>query len=688
LLEGGLVVAFILLLMLGDLRAGLIVASVIPLSMLGAFALMHGFGISGNLLSLGAIDFGLVVDGAVVVVEGALAAMAAQKLAGGEAMAAVAKEVGRPVTLGVVIIAVVYVPVLLLEGVEGKMFRPMALTVLFAIGTALILTFTWVPALGALMLRQGARREPFVPRKLAILYAPVARFMTPRPALAGAAVALLIALGAALAVTRGAEFIPRLEEGDLAIQITRPPSVSLAEAVRGTSAVEKTLLAFPDVERVVSRTGSPDVATDVMGIEQSDVMVMLKPRAQWVTGRDAASFAAAFEPALQKALPGAAFGFTQPIEMRVGELIGGVRSDVGVKLFGDDLGTLRRLSARLASVIADTEGAADVRAEPISGLRMLSLRPDTLKMARLGVRPEQIADFIDTLRIGRPVGKLIQGERRFDVMVRVQSPPAADPYPMSRLRVPLDGGRVILLGDVVDITEESGPAQVSREQARRRVVVEANVRGRDLASFVNELRARIERLELPAGYYVEYGGAYESLERATKRLALIVPATLVTILVLLYLAFGAIRPALLILLNVPAAASGGIFALSIRGMDLSISAAVGFLALFGVATLNGVVLLSAARHRQKLGLPPLEATLRAAEERLRPVLTTALVAALGFLPMALATGTGAEVQRPLATVVIGGLMTATLATLIGLPALYARFGGAPATEESAEAQAR
>jgi cobalt-zinc-cadmium resistance protein CzcA len=307
---------------------------------------------------------------------------------------------------------------------------------------------------------------------------------------------------------------------------------------------------------------------------------------------------------------------------------------------------------------------------------MLSLRPDRLKMARLGVRPEQLQSFVESLRTGRTLGKLIHGERRFDVVMRVKDTPAADPFPMSVLRIPLDDGRVVLLGDVADIVEESGPAQVSREQAKRRVVIEANVRARDLASFVSELKTRIGKVELPPGYYIEYGGEYENLARAALRLALIVPATLVTILVLLYLAFGALKPALLILLNVPAATSGGVFALALRGMDLSISAAVGFLALFGVATLNGVVLLSAIRQKQALGLAPLDASSQAAEERLRPVLTTAFVAALGFLPMALATGTGAEVQRPLATVVIGGLVTATLITLIGLPALYARFGGA------------
>ncbi|MEZ4220913.1 MAG: CusA/CzcA family heavy metal efflux RND transporter [Polyangiaceae bacterium] len=675
LLEGGLVVALVLLLMLGDLRAGLLVASVIPLSMLGAFLLMQQTGVSGNLLSLGAIDFGLVVDGAVVIVEGALAAMATRKLSGRDAMGTVAGEVGRPVTMAVVIIAIVYLPVLLLEGVEGKLFRPMALTVLFAIGTALVLTFTWIPAMGGLVLKRAHTSEPWLARKLGSLYEPVAAFVTPRWKLASVGLLALLLIGSVVAAGRGAEFVPRLEEGDLAIQITRPPSVSLEEAIRGTTAVEQALAQFPEVERVVSRTGSPDVATDVMGVEQSDVMVMLKPRSEWVTADDAAGFAEVFEPVLSKALPGAAFGFTQPIEMRVDELIGGVRSDVGVKIFGDDLAVLRRAADKISAVIAATPGAADVRAEPISGLSMLTLRPDPVKMGRMGVTPEQIERFIESLRIGRPVGKLIQGERRFDVMMRMAEVPAGDPEPMAQLRVPLGDGRFVLLGDVVDINEQSGPAQVSREQARRRVVVEANVRGRDLASFVQELQSRIRQVELPPGYFIEYGGEYENLARATERLALIVPATLLAILVLLYLAFGALRPALLIFINVPAAATGGVFALALRGLELSISAAVGFLALFGVATLNGVVLLAAARQRQLAGEDRLSASTHAARERLRPVITTALVAALGFVPMALATGTGAEVQRPLATVVIGGLVTATLATLLGLPALFARFGG-------------
>jgi len=685
LLEGGIVVAFVLLVMLGNLRAGLVVASVIPLAMLGAFSLMRLFGVSGNLLSLGAIDFGLVVDGAVVVVEGALAAMVAHELGGRQAMCRIATEAGRPVTMAVIIIAVVYVPVLLLQGVEGRMFRPMALTVLFALGTALILTFAWVPAIGGLVLARTQHGETRPVRWLRRRYAPIVSALVYRWRLSAALVVLLVGAGIAVAATLGAEFLPRLEEGDVAIQVTRPPSVSLAEAIRGTTAIEQTLLGFPEVRRVVSRTGSPDVATDVMGIEQSDVIVILKPRSEWKTAHDAAGFATAFAPALRKTLPGTGFSFTQPIEMRVRELMGGVRSDVGIKVFGDDLPTLRRLADEIARIASATPGAADVRLEPTSGLRMLTVHLEPRLFGRLGVPAEQVLASVQLLRAGRAVGTLLEGQRRFEVAMRVDTPPSPDESPVEAERLPLADGRWTTLGEVASVSTSEGPAQVSREQGRRRILVEANVRGRDLSSFVGELRARVGAIRLPPGYYLELGGQYENLARATARLSILVPLTLGVVLVLLYLAFGALRPALLIFLNVPAAATGGVFALALRGLDLSVSAAVGFLALFGVATLNGVVLLTAVRSRQQVGGARRESVLEAAEDRLRPVLTTALVAALGFLPMALATGTGAEVQRPLATVVIGGLVTSTLVTLLALPALYARFGGevSPAARRAA-----
>jgi cobalt-zinc-cadmium resistance protein CzcA len=672
LFEGGGVVVIVLLIFLGDIGAGLLVATVIPLSMLGVFALMHAAGMSGNLMSLGAIDFGLVVDGAVVIVEGALATMAASRISARNALGDDAQTFGKPIAFGVFIIGVVYVPVLMLEGVEGKMFRPMAFTVLFALGTALVLSFTWIPALGSIVLRKIHDGDPFVIRWIRRAYAPMLEAFTRHRGVAIGCAVALVAAGVAAGSRLGADFVPRLEEGDLVVQVTRPPSVSLAEAVRGTSTIEKTLRAFPEVVRVVSRTGSPDVATDVMGIEQSDVFVILKPKGEWTTAHDRQELVGRFDAALRKALPGTGLAFTQPIEMRVQELLGGSRSDVGIKIFGDDLATLKQLAVEVTQAVAATPGAVDVRAEPTEGLPLATIRPDAAAMGRLGVRAEELRAAVEALRAGRIVGVLADGERRFPIAVRADAPPASDLEALADTKLVLPGGRAVALGELARITRDDAPAQLSREMGRRRVLVEANVRGRDLASFVQDLSARLAAVPKPAGYYTQITGQYENLVRASKRFAVIVPATLLTIFVLLYLTFGAARPALLILLNVPVAASGGLIALSARGLPFSISAGVGLIALFGVATMNGVVLLSAVRRLEEGGEAGIEAIRRGAHERLRPVLTTAVVASLGFLPMALATGTGAEVQRPLATVVIGGLATATALTLLLLPALYAK----------------
>lgn len=680
LIEGGVIVAIVLLIMLGDLWAGLLVASAIPLSMLGAFAMMQATGMTGNLMSLGAIDFGLVVDGAVVMVEGALGIMATRKVTARPAMACVGTEVGRPVAFGVLIISIVYVPILLLEGVEGRTFRPMAWTVLFALGTALVLTFTWIPAIGSFILRKIHRKDPWVVRQMSRAYEPTLGLVLGRPwtVLAGAVVVTLVGTG--VASTLGAEFVPRLEEGDVVVQLTRPPSVSLTESERGTTDLEKALMKFPEVEHVVSRVGAPDVATDVMGIEMADVFVILKPRSEWKTARDAEGFADAMSPAAEQALPGTDIAFTQPIEMRMQELVGGVKAAFGVKVFGDDMSTLERVANDVANELSKVPGAADVRVEATQGLLVLTVRPDAREMAKLGVRTQDVAAFVQLLRGGRSVGTLTEGQKRFDIVMRYADTPATDPDVVRKLLIPLPGGRSIPLGDVAQVELGEGPAQVSREQARRRVMVEANVRGRDLASFVQESRERVLALPVPAGYFFEFGGEYENLERASTRLAIVVPGTLAVILVLLFLAFGSARPAMLIFLNVPAAATGGVLALAARGLPFSISAAVGFIALFGVATLNGVVLVAAIRQLEKEGMATADAVLQAAKTRLRPVMTTALVASLGFLPMAIATGTGAEVQRPLATVVIGGLITATLATLLALPSLYRRWGRSKAEQ--------
>ncbi len=671
LLEGGFVVALVLLLFLGDLRAGVLVATVIPLSMLGAFGLMQAFGLSGNLMSLGAIDFGLVVDGAVVMVEGALATMAAHKWSGREAMQKDAEKFGSSIAFGVLIIAVVYVPVLLLQGVEGKMFRPMALTVLFAIGTAFVLTFTWVPALGALMLTKVHNREPWVVRALRRFYTPAVEYLTAHPLPAVVASLVLVCAGVWAGSGMGADFVPRLEEGDLVLQVTRPPSVSVAEAEAGTTTVERVLMQYPEVRRVVSRTGSPDVATDIMGLEQSDIFVLLVPRDEWTTASNREELIAVFDESLSRALPGTAFSYTQPIEMRVQELLGGVKSDVGIKVFGDDLRILQRIAGEAAQVTTNTPGASDVRVEPSEGLPVLSVRPNLGYAARLGVSGETVRETVELLREGRPVGVVASGDRRFPIQMRFDDVPRADVDTLARMALPLGNDRLVLLGDAADLSMEDVPAMLSREQGRRRLTIETNVRGRDLSSFVSELSNRLDALDLPAGYFIELSGQYENLVQAARRLMIVVPSTLLVIFVLLYLAFGAVRPALIILLNVPIATSGGVLALAARGMPFSVSAAVGFIALFGVATMNGVVLLSAIREHEKQGASPVEAARRGAAERLRPVITTAVVASLGFLPMAIATGTGAEVQRPLATVVIGGLVTATFLTLLVLPTLSA-----------------
>lgn len=681
LLEGGVIVTMVLLLMLGSLRAGLVVASVIPLSMLGAFSLMRLFGVSGNLLSLGAIDFGLVVDGAVVVVEGALTTMAVRRMDARHALARVGSEVGRPVTLAVLIIGIVYVPILLLEGVEGRLFRPMALTVLFALATAFVLTFTWVPTLATWVLPQKPHGEPALVRRVRLGYEALLRplLLRPVPAIGGALV--LLGTGAYTASTLGGEFVPRLEEGGLAIQLTRPPSVSLEEAVAGTTKVEQALARFPEVRRVVSRIGSPDVATDVMGIEQADVLVSMAPRSEWTTATDAASFSDALAPVLREALPGAGFGFTQPIEMRVSELIGGVQSDLGVKVFGEDLGELRQLADSIAKRLSRITGAADVRVEPSSGLATWTVTPLANRLAAAGIATRELTLHGQALRQGVPLGKYREGLRSFDIVMRSEQ---LTPFTLTSLNNELllgPGQTLVPLSQVATVKTAEGPAQVSREQGRRRILVEANVRGRDLASFVQEVQDDLSHLQLPSGYYLEFGGQYENLARAAKRMMVVVPGTLAVVLFLLYLAFGRLKPALLVFMNVPAAATGGAFALALRGLDLSMSAAVGFLALFGVATLNGVVLMSAILNNRYAGSPAYASVYDAASERLRPVVTTALVAALGFLPMAIAAGTGAEVQRPLATVVIGGLVTSTLMTLFVLPAVTLWFSRSAAVSD-------
>ena len=679
LLEGGLLVIAVLFLFLGDLRAGLIVASAIPLSMLIAVTGMMQAGLSGNLMSLGAIDFGLLVDGSVVIVENILRRLSKKEASSSETrlseVLAAGREVLRPITLAVSIIILVYVPILALTGIEGKMFRPMALTVILALTGSLFLTVTVIPVLAFWFMRSKAGYEDTrVVRMLRRVYKACLTQAIARPAwVVTPAVGLFVAtLG--ISAWLGIDFVPRLDEGDIAIQVWRLPSVSLSESVKTALEVERVLRQFPEVVQVVTRTGSPEVATDVMGVELSDVFVILKPQQEWSTARTREDLIAKMKPAILDAVPGIGLGFTQPIEMRFNELIAGTRSDLALKIFGPDLEILKQCADSVARVLETVRGAADVRVEQVAGLPLLRVIVDRERIARYGLTADDVLTLVQTTRVGQVVGTIVQGPRRFDLAVRLTDNASADPTAVGNLLVPTSHGELVPLSRVADIRVDSGPAQISREHVQRRIVVENNIRGRDLGSFVAEAQSLVAReVSLPIGYELRWGGQFQHLQEATRRLAVVVPVTLLLILGVLSVIFGAMRPALLIFLNVPLALSGGIVALWLRGLPLSISAVIGFIALFGIAVLNGVVLVSHIRQLEAEGLSTDQAVLRGALDRLRPVLMTALVASLGFLPMALATSMGAEVQRPLATVVIGGLVTSTILTLLVIPALYKRW---------------
>jgi cobalt-zinc-cadmium resistance protein CzcA len=680
LIEGGVLVIVVLLLLLGNLRGGLLVASAIPLSMLAAFIAMNAFGVSGNLMSLGALDFGLIVDGSVVMVEHIVHVLARKKAQGPDVQRTVleaAKEVARPVAFAVAIIVLVYVPILSLQGIEGKMFRPMALTVIFALLASLVLALTFMPAMASAIFKRGvSQHDTWLLRKLKRLYEPALTFTTKQRFLpAASAIALLIAAVSAVPFL-GAEFIPRLDEGAIAMQAVRLPSVPLEESVRYTTRIEKSLLErFPDeVETVISRTGRAEIATDPMGVELSDIFIMLKPPDQWKAASKEA-LVEAMQATLLREVPGQNYLFSQPIELRTNELISGVRADIAIKIYGDDLDQLARLGEQIEGIVRGVPGAGDVESEQISGLPFLRVQVDRRAIARYGVNVEEVMNAVSSVS-GHAVGEVFEGQRRFTLQVRLAQSTRRDIETIRNVPIRTPAGTTVPVGELATLTFEDGPAQIGRENVQRRVAIMANVRGRDLAGFVAEARALIAaQVEMPPGYFVEWGGQFKNLKEASERLSIAVPAALVLIFLLLFMTYGSVRPAVLIYLNVPFAAVGGVFALAIRGMPLSISAAVGFIALFGIAVLNGVVLVSHIRTLQSEGLSLPEATLQGARDRLRPVLMTALVASLGFVPMALATSAGAEVQRPLATVVIGGLVTATLLTLLVLPSIYSRFGG-------------
>jgi cobalt-zinc-cadmium resistance protein CzcA len=579
----------------------------------------------------------------------------------------------RSATFGVVIIAIVYLPILSLAGIEGKMFRPMALTILFVLGSSLVLMLTLVPVLASLLLPRRLREaESPIVRVARKGYLPVLELcLRKKWAPLAAALVVLLASGV-VAVRLGAEFMPRLGEGALAIQAWRLPSVSLEQSVVQTTDLERVLRSFPDeVETVVSKTGRAEIATDPMGVEVSDVLVMLKPRSQWKKAQSREELVAVFDEALKRNLAGSIFSYSQPIELRVSELISGVRSDVALKIYGDDLRTLTRTADRAVAVLARVPGAADVKAEQISGLPVLRVKIDRSAIARYGINAADVLDVVATLG-GRDAGVVVEGRRRFALQARFAPEDRKDVEQLGGLRVRAPGGQSIPLSQLADLHVEDGPAQISHESGRRRITVEMNVRGRDLAGFVADAQGAIARGDIiPLGHFTEWGGQFQNLQAATGRLAIAVPAALLLIFVLLYMSHGSGKVAALVYLNVPFAVTGGIFALAIRGLPFSISAGVGFISLFGVAVLTGLVLVTEMERLRDAGASAAQAAFEGASMKLRAILTVALVAMLGFIPMAIATGEGAEVQRPLATVVIGGLVTSTLLTLIVLPTVYA-----------------
>lgn len=685
LLEGGTLVVVILFIMLGNFRAGLIVALAIPLSMLFASNFMMVAAISASLMSLGAIDFGLIVDSSVIMIENCMRRLSdkseslapGQMLTGRERLRVIkdaAIEVRKPTMFGELIIAVVYLPVLFLTGTEGKLFRPMALTVLFALAGSLILSMTLMPVLAYLGLPgKISEKESWIIRSIKWIYRPIVGVAVKAPYVTlGLAVGVL-ALSIPVSQKLGAEFMPRLDEGDLLVEAVRLPSASLEDAVPRSTEIENIIKAFPEVKSVFCKTGRPEIANDVMGVHQTDVWVMLKPVAQWPREKSRDELIEELSDALNDKVPGVVFGFTQPIEMRVDELVAGVKADVALLLYGDDMQTLGEKGRELESLLKTIPGAVDVKADYQANIPAIAIRTRPEMLARHGITSQEVMAAVEFVG-GRPVGQVFEGRARFPIMVRLPEAWRQNVKLLSQVPVKQSGGKPITLGMLAEISLEESPPGIEHEAGRRRTFVSVNVRGRDVASFVTEAQQKVqEQIELPPGFAIEWGGDFENLQSASLRLAILTPIVLLLIWILLYSTFGSMSLSLLIFLAVPMAASGGILALWFRGMPFSISAGVGFIALFGVAVLNGLVWVSAAERNRQDGMTAHRAALRAADNRLRPILMTAMVASFGFLPMAISTTAGAEIQRPLATVVIGGLITSTLLTSIVVPAIYPWF---------------
>lgn len=680
LLEGALLVIVVLFVLLGNLRAALITAAVIPLSMLATITGMVQAGVSANLMSLGALDFGLIVDGAVIIVENCIRRLSQSQHNGQlplrdrlNLVFEATNEVIRPSLFGVAIITIVYLPIFALTGVEGKMFHPMAATVVMALLFAMILSLTLVPAAVAVFLRgKISEKENFVMSGTKSLYRPALLVaMKFRWLVLGSATAL-VGICIWLATTLGSEFIPQLDEGDIALHALRIPGTGLEQSVEMQTLLEQRLMAFPEVDKVFAKIGTPEVATDPMPPSVADNFVILKPRDRWPNPHKSKTELVAEMEAALSLLPGNNYEFTQPIEMRFNELISGVRADLGIKVFGDDLEQLLALAKEILEVVESIEGAADTGVEQVAGLPMLSVHPNRMALSRYGLNVEELQTLVATSIGGENVGLIYEGDRRFELVVRLPEPVRRDIESLAFLPVPLPNGGYVPLAEVAELELAPAPNQISRENGKRRVVVTANVRDRDLGGFVDEVQMRIaQEVDLPDGYWLDYGGTFEQLQSASARLAIVVPITLLIIIGLLILAFGSLKDALIIFTGVPLALTGGVLSLWLRDMPLSISAGVGFIALSGVAVLNGLVMVAFIRDLWREQGDLLTAIVEGALVRLRPVLMTALVASLGFVPMAFNTGTGAEVQRPLATVVIGGIISSTLLTLFVLPVLYA-----------------
>ncbi len=696
LLVGALLVIAVLFLFLGNIRAAIITACVIPLSMLFTITGMVERGVSGNLLSLGALDFGIVVDGAVIIVENCVRRFTERQHELGrlltrderfELVFEASREVRTATMFGELIIMIVYLPILTLTGVEGKMFYPMAFTVLAALLGAMILSVTFVPAAVAIFLsgRMSEKENPLV-RWAGKIYGPALRVLLHNRLATILAATVLLILSALMGMRLGTEFLPSLDEGDLLVHALRIPGTSLSQAVEMQHILERKLKTYPEVDYVFSKLGTAEIATDPMPPSVADTYVMLKPPGKWPDpGRTKASLVAQLETELRR-IPGNNYEFIQPIQMRFNELIAGVRSDIAVKVFGDDMDTLGQVGASVERVLATVPGASDVKIEQITGLPLLTIQMNREAMARLGLNVADVQEVIEVAIGGKLAGQVYEGDRRFDILVRLPEHLRTDIEGLKRLPVPLPAtgrGRpasqtssYVPLGSVAAFEIALGPNQISREDGKRRVVVTANVRGRDIGSFVEEAERRVQAaVTIPAGYWIAWGGQFEQLLSARRRLEVVVPVALILIFALLFATFGNARDALLVFTGVPLALTGGILFLWLRGIPFSISAAVGFIALSGVAVLNGLVMLTFINRLRAEGASIDDAVFNGAMARLRPVLMTALVASLGFLPMALATGTGAEVQRPLATVVVGGILSSTVLTLLVLPVLYRTFAG-------------